>query len=512
MSLHHLMQQSAAAGAIPGASSLIYPLTYDEDDKDGGNSLTRTALAPTITPEGFMGDGYQTQLKKTSGLPAWLAPGSAWYMSARVKAHRPNRETAKNRDVIVSLCDDATANPMVEIDAYRFGSDAVLLMRTYTSSAQTYLLGSGRYNFACPWPVAYSVGPSSTTARPGGLLFLDATTVLMGCWYGTAGGTQSRIVKIDLTTNTVLGTFTFGSPHRGLCDLAMRSNGDVWCIDYEFSKALLLDLAASFTAGTAVITTTWDVSALKTSTGLDAFDFITVGGTEYAIIGNYHAVSSAYLYLVDTAKIASAPTLALSDRYKRFLIPKECVGLGVRASNNQLYAIFDSAINSYDLATQMGSLSDGGTLVSNGTYVPASGSNRTVRFHPSTDEAWVLCNGITSGGDQAGTGYCGAWRSNFERDGAVERSIRIEYNGSGGWQIYLDSLPFLAISGITPTVTPGALSIVPRRRRASAGRTASPSPTSAASPSRARPSPGSNAPRSPRAPTRRTRSRSTPSP
>lgn len=440
---------------------LVYPLTYDEADKDGANALTRTGPGPALTPQGFQGDGYTTRLKKTS-LPAWLASSTAKLsLSAHVTLWRRNANAT--RDALISIGnDDATANPKLEIVALRDSASgsASLGVRTYDGTAATRYFGKSNWNYGQPWPKAYLTG-NSETVRPQGLLFIDADTLLISGHYND---TESRVYRIDLPSGAVTGTFSFGtSTHRHVAAWAERGNGEIWCVDYETDDALQIDLDASFASGSAVILTTWNLSNMGTNV-LTGIEFITVSSVEYVMIALYNATTTSFLYVIPTSEISNGATFALANRHKRFVLWRQCQGIALRPDDSLLYLSHNrlsggannGVVAVVDIAAAIASLADGGTLTAVREHEGPGQYPEDIKFHPTTGECWVGTEGRESPVDN--NGFLAYWRSPLTDNLPVEQHIRIDYDGAGGWEFWLDGYLFNTLS-LTPTITPAHISI-----------------------------------------------------
>ncbi|MBH0113254.1 hypothetical protein I5E68_09880 [Novosphingobium sp. YJ-S2-02] len=440
---------SAAEGAV-AANMIVYPLTYDEEDSDGANTLTRYGPGSAISPDGFQGDGYTTRLTRSS-LPSW-ATSSSGPVSLSVHC-RLWRRTAATSDLIAGLVeDDVSADAKISVVALTDGDEPCFGSITNTGSVRTRYLGNAFWKYALPWPTAFLYS-GANKVRPQSHLFLDATTLLVSGHYND---TESRVYKIDLTDNSVIGTFTFGtSTYRHVAAWAVRANGDVWCTDFETDMLLKIDLDASFSSGNAVIDGTWDTSGLDT--GLSALDFITVSGIEYALINAYNN-SARYTYVFDADDLGVGVALP-ADRYKRFYLGNRNQGFCVRASDGLLYMSRSGTVRSisvFDIASAISSTADGSTLPTLRSFAVPSALCEDIKFHPSTDEAWVSTEGRSSVADN--DGYSAYWRSPLISHEPVERHIRIDYDGSGGWEFWLDGILFDTDTA-TPTAVPAQLAV-----------------------------------------------------
>jgi hypothetical protein len=444
--------------AAASQNFLAYPLTYDESDQNNSNTLTRLGLAPHVTPQGFEGDGYQSRLKLSS-LPSWLSShGGAVSFTAAVKLHCETRGT---RDTIAFIgVDDATANPKLEICALSDSElDApVAGFRAYNgTSVTTRYFGASNWKYALRWPVLTSGG---NTIRPQSHLFIDSSTLLI---CGHYDDTESRCYKINLSDNSSIGTFTFGtSTHKHVASFAKRFNGDVWCVDYDTGHALKIDLDTSFTNGTVSITADWNLTNMGASV-LTGIEFVTVSGTEYVLIALYNASTTTYLYVIPVTEMVDGSTFNLANRYKRFVLWRQCQGMAIRSADGLLYMshnatdTFNNApIYAVDISSQIASLADGGTLVALRTHKGPSRYPEDIKWHPSTGEAWVCTEGRQSVADN--NGFLAYWRSPLVDNAAQENRYTIDYNGSGTYTFYINGVLFDTLS-LTPSATPAVMSI-----------------------------------------------------
>lgn len=441
------------------ANFLAYPLTYDESDQNNSNTLTRLGLAPHVTPQGYEGDGYQSRLKLSS-LPGWLSSSSAAVsFTALVKVHMPTRHATRDTIAFIGV-DDATANPKLELCALtEAGSKApVVGFKTYSGgSVTTRYFGVSNWKYALRWPVRDSGG---NAVRPQTMYFLDSST-LMIC--GHYADTESRCYKIDLTDNSNIGNFTFGtSTYRHVAAFAKRSNGDYWCVDYDTGHALRIDVDASFTAGTASITADWNLTNMGTNV-LTGIEFITVSGTEYVLIALHNATGTTYLYVIPVTEMVDGSTFNLANRYKRFVLWRQCQGMSIRSADGLLYLSHnatstnnDAPIYVVDISSAITSLADGGTLTALRIHTGPSQYPEDIKWHPVTGEAWVGTEGRAGVADN--NGFLAYWRSPLVDNMDQENRYTINYDGAGTWTFYINGEEFDTLSS-TPSATPGVMSI-----------------------------------------------------
>ncbi|MEY9829821.1 hypothetical protein ABIA25_001636 [Sinorhizobium fredii] len=447
-------------------NSLIYPLTYDEADFIGANALTRLGAGPLVSPLGFLGDGGATRYKLAS-LPGWLASASAAVsMHAYVTIDRARKNA--DRDTIVHLgADDSNRYGKIELcvlddDATNSNQPNLALRVRGASSFTTRYLGRQNWKFGLRWPTAHLTS-GANTVRPQTHLFLDADTIVMIGHYADA---ESRAYKVQISTGTVLGSFTFGSGvYRHVSSIARRSNGDVWVVDYDSGHALKIDLDASFTAGTVSILADWNLTNLGTNV-LTGIEFTTISGTEHVLIALYAAAATTYLYAIPVSQMIGGSTFAIADRYKRWLIERTCQGMAVRSADGLLYMSHNSLLggsatdNNAPIRaismSQFTSLADGGTLAVTRDHFGPSQYPEDIKFHPTTGEAWIGTEGRAGVIDN--TSFLSYWRSLLTDNLPVERRVVIDYDGAGTYTMTLDGAPFGTLS-LTPNPTPACLSI-----------------------------------------------------
>ncbi len=436
---------------------MVYPLTYDESDQNNSNTLTRLGLAPHITPYGFDGDGYQSRLK-LSTLPSWITSSSASVsVSASIKVYCQNRHATRDTIAFIGV-DDATANPKLELCTLKnseTGRPHVGFRAYNGTSVVSKYFGDFAWVYGLRWPVLTSSG---NKIRPQTHLFLDSSTLLI---CGHYNDTESRCYKINLSDKSVIGEFTFGtSTHRHIASIAKRTNGDVWFVDYDTNHALRVDLDASFAAGTASITSDWNLTNIGNITGIE---FVTVSGTEYVLIARYDSVTT-YLYVINVSQMIDGATFAIADRYKRFNLLSLCQGMAIRSADGMLYCAHNAApgtatnnpIRVVDISSHITSLADGGTLTVIRTFQGPGAMGEDIKWHPSTGDAWICTEGRATVVDE--DGFLCYWHSPMVTNSAQENRYTIDYNGSGTYTFYINGQLFDTIS-LTPSANPAVMSI-----------------------------------------------------
>ncbi|MDF3841113.1 phage tail protein [Pseudomonas citronellolis] len=445
-----------APPSVPAdVNQIIFPLTYDEVSKEGLVSWDRQGNAPHVTPKGFEGDGYEARYKST-GLPGWMViSGMPLTLHATVQVNQPR--SLSSRDSVVFIgANTAAAAPTLELavvaDPFT-AAKCMLAVRATTSSAQQMVLGrpSWRYQFRFP-----ELAVGANQVRPQALLFLDSDTLVI---TGHFADTECRAYKVRLSDKVVLAQFTFGTTtNRHVSALAKRANGDVWAADYDSGKLLQLDLEASFSSGTAVILASYDTSVLVKVSGVN---FVTVSGTEYALVSEYATSGTPYLYVIP-ASLLGAGTFAITNRYKRFNIGlrvqghdmsggKLWVSRNVPQGGSSAYGAFQR----YNILTAISSSGDGATLTAEVEYEAPSSMPEDVAFHPTTGEAWTGTEGASSGGDLEG--FLGLWSSPLDGK-ALANHYTLEYDGSAQVTIKINNQVF-AVAGWALGQVPQAVSI-----------------------------------------------------
>ena len=423
----------------------VLPLTYDEEDAQGAAGWARSGGAgPHVTPLGFEADGYEARLKSTS-LPSWVAgASSAIALQASLRINPERLKTVSGDTVIHVGADASGSSPMPKLalkvlqDPQRSTSNYVAL-QGFTTALQTAPLFRPEWKYQRRFPALTN---GANRVRPQALMFLDVSTILV---TGHFEETESRAYRVDLVTGAVTGAFTFGTTtNRHIASLAKNSAGDVWCVDYDTGNTLKLDLASSFSSGSAVITATWNTSVLSKVSGID---FITVSGTEYVLIAEYATTASPYLYVIPASLMVGGSTLVVTDRYKRFSMGQRTQGITVLGSNLWASKNRDVSTNTAygwierynDIASIITSTADGAIISPSYSMAAPSQYVEDIKFHPTTSELWTMTEGWASSGDL--DGFLGIWSS--AADGTpAENHVGAWYNGAGTVSITLNGAAF----------------------------------------------------------------------
>lgn len=434
------------------------PLTYRETDSAGAMTWGRQGAGPHVTPAGMEGDGYGARYTSTT-IPAWMSPAAApltLHASATVE---PIKLKGTPRDTLVFAgADTSAANPKLELAVVADGRNpdwVYVALHGYTTALQSIPLARPQWRYQGRFPVL-AVGANAV--RPQGVLFIDADTVLVS---GHFSDTESRCYKVRVSDGAVLGAFSFGTTtHRHIASFARNTVGDVWCVDYDTGRTLRVDLGASFTSGSAVITAEWDTSVLSRVSGLE---FITVSGTEYVLIVEYATSGTPYLYVIPASLMADGAVFAIADRHKRFAIGLRTQGQTIRdghlyvaKNRNTASVTLIGWIERYDaIATVIANTADGATLTPGANWAAPSAYPEDLAFHPTTGELWTLTEGWNSPGDY--DGWLGLWSSPL--DGTpVENHYTASFNGAGTVSIQINGRDFdVRAWSLSPSVT--ALSI-----------------------------------------------------
>lgn len=471
MNVHQQLMMSYPAGSTVVYDKLVFPLTYDEQDSTGAITLARAgASGPLITPEGFEGDGYGSRLSTTS-LPAWMTFNQPVSLLASIKSTAPY--VTSGRYPFVSICqNNANANMLLEV---RLSTDdlgaagGMVNARTGldTSPQQSYLFRP-LYRYEARLP---QLTVSGNAGSPQAILFLDADTLVLSAHFND---TQSRMYKIRLSDGALLGQFTFGTTtYRHVAALARRSNGDVWCADYETFKLLKLDLDASFASGTAAILSTYDMTAAGAGF---AIEFVTVSGTEYLLAGNYYASDDVNSRLwVVPASLLSGSTFTVGDQYKRFQIGRRVQGIVMRSGQLLVSRNHKSGgtgasgwIERYDIVTDITSTATDSVISPLASYPGPSLYPEDMAVHPTTNRLYVPTEGCYGLTDY--DGWRGVWSTDYDsnwRGIEQENHVALESAGTGAVSFKINNRTFQSVSwGVTvapniiciggmPAATPG---------------------------------------------------------
>ena len=453
---------------VEAASRLVFPLTYDEKDSSNTLSLTRIgATAPLVTPDGFVGDGYGARLLTTS-LPSWVSPGLPLTLHGSVDLHPDFIHSEASDQMLFGLTtNDSSSWTYVAFCQGRptgFPAASAILYYTRDSSGtQRIPLGRSSWGYSGVVP---ELAVSGNTMLPQGVLFLDSDTLLLS---GHASNTESVVYKIRLSDWAQIGRFSFGTTtYRHITSFAKRANGDIWCSDYETGKLLRLDLASSFSTGSAVISQVVDSSSL---TGTGAIEFSTISGTEYLLLVQYNTSDTAgYLNLFPATVLAGA-TLAATDRFKRFVIGRRVQGIAMRSggllvSRNTQYGsvAVNGHLETYDISGMAASLADDQIVntTTNATYLLATFHApcpypQDIAIHPVSNRAYIPSEGHTSVGDI--NGWLGVWNSSLLPYAQETYHLTAEFDGVSTTAIKVNGTPFHTLTGSSPQYNPEILCI-----------------------------------------------------
>lgn len=429
-------------------SYFVLPLTYDEDDSEAAVTWTRSGgTAPHVTPDGFEGDGYAARLKSGS-LPAWLTGAvSSLGMQATMRVY-PGKLKTTTGETILHVGADASGaapNSRLALRVLQGDNDATqsyLALQGYTTALQTFPLTRPTWKYEGRYPQLTS---GSFAARPQGLLFLDANTLLVCAHYED---NESRVHRIDLTTNSVTGQFTFGADNTHVGAFDRDASGNIWCGDYDTGRLLRLDLAASFASGTAVVTATVGANAVA---GMAALAFATVSGTEYVLLAEYITSGTAYLYVYPASLLVDGASLTTATRYKRFQIGQRVQGITLDSAGKVWLARNRREGDSVNYgwmerrgtATAILALADGAALPSEFETPAPSEYPEDITFHPTTGRLWTMTEGWSAAGDYSG--WLGIW-STAANGSAEENTVLANYDGSGSVMMSLNGHAFDSVA------------------------------------------------------------------
>ncbi|CDF82157.1 hypothetical protein PKB_0789 [Pseudomonas knackmussii B13] len=446
---------------------LVFPLTYDEQDSTGSLTLTRSSgYGPLVTPSGFEGDGYGARLKTTS-LPSWITTsGAEVSLVASVKCEAPYVASGQ-RGVFASLSEDTTAaNPFLEISSYSDfaggGYTGVMILRCFgsVSGGTAGTLYTPLFRPAWRHEVVLPVQTSGVyKGVPQACFILDDDTMLMSAHYQD---TESKVFKIRLSDGALLGQFTFGTTtNRHIASIARDSSGNIWIADYETSAVHQVDLAASFSSGTAVILSTCNLSAAGAGY---AIDFVTVSGTEYLLAGNYSTTDTAYVWVIPVSLLSTTPFVSGTE-YKKFLVGRRVQGLAMKdgkmlLSRNQSSGGAETfgVVDRYDIVTAIASTATGATITREAWYYAPSMYPEDIGVHPSNNRIYVTTEGYgTTPDSTTGGGWHSAWSRELVAQGETNH-VTAEYNGSNSISVKLNNRQFCTVA-VALTVAPAAISI-----------------------------------------------------
>jgi hypothetical protein len=441
----------------PAANFVALPLTYDENDYEGTMTWARLGNGPHVTPAGFEGDGYGSRLKSTD-IPSWMSGADAALTMHASISFFPQKLGATSQFVLFAGEDDSTPQGkmgyFVIPDVSNSGITQ-LCLRAGTGGTsfveKDFGRSSWKFQFRTP-----DLVDSTFDASPQAIAFLDEETILLSAHFEEH---FSRVYKIRLSDAAVLGSFDADGDFVHLACLAFRSNGDLWALAAS-NRACRIDLANSFSTGSLVTLDEMDFIGIT----IGALDFVTVSGTEYAVIPEYLTSGSPYIYVIPASSFGSV-TLTTSDRTKRFTgCPIEVQGCAMRSGKLVTSSIAQPGagtsnrfgyIGRFDIVTAIGSTSDGGAISSDLNLDAASKYVEDCAIHPSTNDLWTPTEGISAVGSDAGG--LSVWSSSL--DGSLaENHYTAEYDGSSTITIKVNNRPYDSLSA-TPAIDVAVVSV-----------------------------------------------------
>jgi hypothetical protein len=438
---------SYATTFSPPSNLIALPLTYDEDDYAGIMTWTRQGNGPHVTPGGFEGDGYESRLKSTN-IPSWMSGhASALTMHASISFYP---QKLGSTSAMIVYCGENDSTPFAKMnfsvipDVTNSGiTQCALLAGTGGTSFVQKNMGrsSWKFQFRCP---DTSVG--GKFSRMQSIVFLDDETALVSAHFED---TLTRFYKVRLSDAVVLDTFDADGDWVHVGVVAFNAAGDLWALAAS-GKGCRIDLNASFAAGSIVTLDTLQFSGFAAGSIMGALEFVTVSGTEYAIMAEYLTSGSPFFYAFPSSSLGSV-TLTPSDRTKRFTgAPLEIQGLCMRSGKLMTSAIAPMGgtnrfgyINRCDIVTAIGSTSDGGAVSSEAQFDGPTKLAEDIAVHPVTNELWGLSEGISAVGSDVGGSS--VWSSPV--DGSiVTNHYTAEYDGSGTITIKINNRPYDSLS------------------------------------------------------------------
>lgn len=443
---------------ITDAVFVVLPLTYDEEDAEGSMTWTRQGASPHVTPFGFEGNGWNAMMKSTT-IPSWMSLASLQLSILAGVYFYNQRPMNSNGDTALFVGANASGvTPSAKLSLKVIGDPvnawkSYLALQANTGTVQTLPLTRPEWNFVSQFP-ELMVGANQ--ARPQGIMFLDSTTLLVSAHYQD---TETRVYRINLTDMSVTGMFSFGTTtHRHIASWAKNAAGDVWCVDYDTGRTFKIDLAASFSSGSAVILVDWNTSILNKVSGID---FITVSGTEYVLIAEYSTSGTPYLYVIPAASMSGA--FAVAGRYKRFNAGRRTQGIVVKDGNLWMAKNVDMATTTVygwmerynGISAIISGSADGSTLTPNFSMAGPSQYVEDIKFHPVTGEMWTQTEGWTSVGSHEG--FLSIWKSPVNGL-PVQNNVEAAYDGAGTVTVKINNRLFQTVAW-TPTQDVAAVSV-----------------------------------------------------
>ena len=356
--------------------------------------------APTITPEGFKLNGYDTRLSTTQ-VPAYVNSDIEFGLQATIGfIDEPTQASNGGVEPILFLGESVSApKPRYAFSVKPHARNSIssyLALEYFDTALQTLPLARSGWNYEMPFPQL----EGAPLATPQCLYFIDENTIAVSAHYND---TESKIFKIDLTTNTVTGQFTFGlTDNRHISGLAQDANADVWIADYLDERLAKIDLDQSFATGQAVLSHQCDFKYMNT---MATICFVEINSTDYLLVSDYNYSSNAgRMYLVDTAKLIDGYIFNPNDAYKTLLSGVAVQGATIH--NNSLYISRPAKYNDTSVSLRLGYIeryddivnrfinsATNQLLVPDKVFEAPSSYPEECKFRPNTDEIWAMTEG-----------------------------------------------------------------------------------------------------------------------
>lgn len=380
---------------VPAGNLAIMPFTYDEVDHNGVLTFARQGMGPHQTPSGFEGNGYDARYKATV-LPSWLT-GSTDPFAMQCSYQGYNQFLADEQcnggptpkesfsTIFYLGADSSGATPKCAIGLKADNGKGSRTCVVAQMNGATFTFNRPNWHFQSLTP---QYQQSGLTWVPNAILFDDAS-YLWSCAH--LEDTVSRVWETNPSTGALIRSFDYPSPYTHVANFARRaSTGDVWFTDSPTSMMGIVDMAASFTAGSAVIPTLMDTTSFNK---IGAIDFVTIEGTEYFVAAEYATGGTPYLYVFLASKVG-AVTLTAADRVKRWPVGTLIQGLVMKGS--QCFIDSNEAggiVRVYDIATMLTGLADGATPTTIWQEDAPTAYPEDICLHPTTGEFWMPTEG-----------------------------------------------------------------------------------------------------------------------
>ncbi len=378
----------------PSANTIIWPLTFDEQDSNGFNTLTRLGTGPHITPDGVLCNSYSSVYSLTT-MPTWQDAAAETVSFHAVASTGILHTPAVNPKIVAGLC--TTGNPKIEIAIQDdivavSGTQTQFVCRTTATTVGTLRLNRSQWRFEFRYPELLNGNIPAAQS----VCWQDSDTLLISAHEND---TTTVIYRVDAATGNYTGRATsttlnhFNSMH-------LDQDGRVWgkCS----GGVLRLDLATSFVTGEITSFETWDTGDVPVS----SICFATVSATEYVLLGQYAESGTPRVHVFLRSQMAG--TVNVVDRVKRFQLGLRCQDMVVRAADGLLYASRNIRtgdgsptgwIQSYNLAAAIAG-SDDAVLTAVASYPHAGEYVEGIDFHPVTGRVWANTEGLSAPSDQ----------------------------------------------------------------------------------------------------------------